>query len=98
MIAPLGFPGLILFAVVYGFGNGMITIVRGAGVAEILGLKGYGQISGAITLATPARQGRSAGRLRADVGVDRYGPVMIAWIAVMAVAAAAFWVAARPGS
>ena len=27
-----------------------------------------------------------------------YGPVMIAWIAVMAVAAAAFWVAARPGS
>lgn len=98
VIAPLGFPGLILFAVVYGFGNGMITIVRGAGVAEILGLKGYGQISGAITLANQLAKAAAPVGFALMWEWTGYGPVMIAWIAVMAVAAAAFWVAARPGS
>lgn len=49
---PFGFSGLIAFTLIYGIGNGMITIVRGAGVAEIFGLHGYGAISGALTLAT----------------------------------------------
>ena len=49
---PFGFAGLAAFALVYGLGNGMITIVRGAGVAELFGTRGYGAISGALTLIT----------------------------------------------
>lgn len=48
----LGFAGLVAFTLLYGLGNGMITIIRGAGIAEIFGTRGYGAISGALTVVT----------------------------------------------
>jgi MFS family permease len=93
--APFGFWGLAAFAVVYGLGNGMITIVRGAGVAEILGTAGYGAISGAITL------GNSIAKAVGPIAVawlwtsaGAYGPILWLWVAVMAASAIAFWYAA----
>ncbi len=43
---------LLGFTVLWGVSNGLITIVRASGVAEILGQAGYGQISGAIATAS----------------------------------------------
>ena len=41
---------LVVFALVYGAANGIMTIVRGAIVPELLGREGYGAISGAISM------------------------------------------------
>ena len=50
VMAPFGLAGLALFALVFGTANGIITIVRATGIAEILGARGYGAISGAMNL------------------------------------------------
>jgi predicted MFS family arabinose efflux permease len=39
-----------LFAALYGMGNGIISIVRGTAVADLLGRSHYGAISGALTI------------------------------------------------
>jgi predicted MFS family arabinose efflux permease len=41
---------LVAFALLYGAANGIMTIVRGAIVPELLGREGYGAISGAISM------------------------------------------------
>jgi MFS family permease len=93
-VASWGFWGLVAFAVVHGLGNGMITIVRGAGVAEILGTEGYGQVSGAITLANQLAKAAAPLGFALLWEWTGYGPILVIWIVVMAIAAAAFWVAA----
>jgi MFS family permease len=93
-VASWGFWGLVAFAVVHGLGNGMITIVRGAGVAEILGTEGYGQVSGAITLANQLAKAAAPLGFALLWEWTGYGPILMIWIVVMAIAAAAFWVAA----
>lgn len=95
VVAPLGFFGLMLYAIVYGLGNGMITIVRGAGVAEILGTAGYGAISGAITLGNTVA--KAAGPLVTAVlwtSLGSYEPILWLWLALMIASAIAFWFAA----
>ncbi len=84
------------YTVLWGVANGLITIVRASGVAEILGPRGFGQVSGALT--TAAMLPRTAAPLvlallwQAGGG---YGPV--AWIlaAVGVLAALGFFVAAQ---
>jgi hypothetical protein len=39
-----------LFAMLYGTGNGIISIVRGTAVADLLGRAHYGAINGALTI------------------------------------------------
>jgi MFS family permease len=95
VLTPFGLPGLALFAAVYGTGNGMITIVRGAGVAEILGTRGYGAVSGAITLGnTLAKAAAPLGVALLWAGIGGYGPILWLWVATGVVSAVAFWVAA----
>jgi predicted MFS family arabinose efflux permease len=94
-VAPLGFLGLALFAIVYGLGNGMITIVRGAGVAEILGISGYGAISGAITFGNTIA--KAAGPLVTAIlwtTLGSYDQIQWLWLALMIASAVAFWFAA----
>ena len=43
-----GFPGLVAYALLSGVTNGLLIIVRIVGIAEILGARGYGQVSGAM--------------------------------------------------
>jgi len=54
-------PLLALFALCYGAGNGMMTIVRGALPAELYGRLGYGLVNGA--LATPVLLSKAGGPL-----------------------------------
>jgi MFS family permease len=48
VLAPPTVPWVALFAALYGMSNGMLTIVRGTIVPEVLGSEGYATINGAI--------------------------------------------------
>ncbi len=52
-------PVYVVFAALYGIGNGVMTIVRGALPAELYGRAAYGAISGAM--ATPVQIAVAAG-------------------------------------
>ncbi|TWT15700.1 MFS transporter [Reyranella sp. CPCC 100927] len=59
LMLPASGTSLIVFAVLYGLPNGIVTIVRGTIVPELFGASAYGAISGA--LATPSILARAAG-------------------------------------
>jgi MFS family permease len=87
--------GLILFAVVYGVANGLITILRGMAVPEFIGPEGYGVVSGALTMPTNIM--RAAGPVLASLAWAAFGgyaPVLWGLAGIMLVAAAGFAVAA----
>ena len=56
---------LSVFALLYGCGNGVMTIVRGAVPAELYGRSHYGVVNGAM--ATPVLLAKSAGPIAASV-------------------------------
>jgi MFS family permease len=87
--------GLILFAIVYGVANGLITILRGMAVPEFIGPEGYGVVSGALTMPTNVM--RAAGPLLASLAWGAFGgytPVLWGLAAIMLVAASGFAAAA----
>jgi MFS family permease len=51
-LAPPSLPWLLLYALAWAVADGLMTIVRAAGVAEILGREGYGALTGALSVAT----------------------------------------------
>ena len=87
--------GLILFAVIYGVANGLVTILRGMAVPEFIGPEGYGIVSGALTMPTNVM--RAAGPLLGAFAWSAFGnytPVLWGLAAIMLVAAAGFAAAA----
>jgi predicted MFS family arabinose efflux permease len=87
--------GLILFAIVYGVANGLVTILRGMAVPEFIGPEGYGVVSGALTMPTNVM--RAAGPLLGALAWSAFGnytPVLWGLTAIMLVAAAGFAAAA----
>ena len=88
--------GLILFAIIYGVTNGLVTILRGMAVPEFIGPEGYGVVSGALTMPTNIM--RAVGPLAASLAwtaLDRnYTPVLWGLTAIMIVAALGFAAAA----
>lgn len=56
--------GLALFALLYGCGNGVMTIVRGAIPAELYGRENYGVVNGAM--AAPVLLAKAAGPIAAS--------------------------------
>lgn len=87
--------GLILFAIIYGVANGLITILRGMAVPEFIGPEGYGVVSGALTMPTNVM--RAAGPLLASLVWGAFGgytPVLWGLAGIMLVAAAGFAAAA----
>ncbi len=87
--------GLILFAILYGVANGLLTILRGMAVPEFIGPEGYGVVSGALTMPTNVM--RAAGPLAAALGWSVFGSyTLVLWslAAIMLVAAAGFAAAA----
>jgi predicted MFS family arabinose efflux permease len=87
--------GLILFAIIYGVANGLITILRGMAVPEFIGPEGYGVVSGALTM--PTNLMRAAGPVIASLAWAAFGgytPVLWGLAAIMLVAAAGFAAAA----
>ena len=87
--------GLILFAIIYGVANGLVTILRGMAVPEFIGPQGYGVVSGALTMPTNVM--RAAGPILASLAWSAFGnytPVLWGLAAIMLVAAAGFAAAA----
>ena len=87
--------GLILFAIVYGVANGLITILRGMAVPEFIGPEGYGVVSGALTMPTNIM--RAAGPIVASLAWGAFGgytPVLWGLAGIMLVAACGFAAAA----
>ena len=86
---------LIVFAVVYGVANGLVTILRGMAVPEFIGPEGYGVVSGALTMPTNVM--RAAGPVLASLAWGAFGgytPVLWGLAAIMLVAALGFAAAA----
>jgi predicted MFS family arabinose efflux permease len=87
---------VVAFAVLYGSGNGIVTIVRGTVPAELFGREGYGAMNG--LLATPALVARAAGPLVGAallVPFGGYGGVILVLAAVALVAGLCFIAALR---
>jgi MFS family permease len=87
--------GLILFAMIYGVANGLVTILRGMAVPEFIGPEGYGIVTGALTMPTNVM--RAAGPLMGALAWSAFGnytPVLWGLAAIMLVAAVGFAAAA----
>ncbi|MFN3399223.1 MAG: MFS transporter, partial [Ferrovibrio sp.] len=78
-------------AAVYGMANGMMTILRGTSVPELLGREGFGAISGALTLpaSIAAATAPSLAALIWDV-TGGYAAVIQAMLLAMLTSAAGF--------
>jgi MFS family permease len=86
---------LYVFVLLYGAGNGLMTIVRGASVVEFLGAEGFGAINGALAL--PATIARAAAPLLVSLLWDWQGNYQMAIWAVGIlglISAIAYWLAA----
>jgi MFS family permease len=97
-LGPPSLPLALLYGVAFGVGNGLITIVRAAGIADILGREGYGQISSAIAMA--AILPRTASPLVLGLvweAAGGYGPVPWILFGVILLGGVAFLVAALGG-
>nr|WP_282189126.1 MFS transporter [Azospirillum sp. SYSU D00513] len=95
MFLPEGFATLAAFALVYGAGNGIITIVRALAVPEMLTRNAYGAINGALSV--PAMAAKAAAPFGAAAlwsFTGSYDAVLAAAFAATLVIAGGFWSAA----
>lgn len=86
---------LVAVAVIYGAANGVMTIIRGIAVPEMVSPHGYGAINGALT--APSMVARALAPLAAAAlwtVSSSYAPVLGALLAVALLVAATFWWAA----
>jgi nitrate/nitrite transporter NarK len=92
---PSCFASVAVFAVVYGAANGVMTIVRGLAVPEMVTKKAYGELNG--ILAVPGAVARAAAPVAAaalwSVSAS-YDAVLRAALAIAIVSAVSFWAAA----
>jgi len=95
LLAPSAFATALLFAVLYGLGNGVMTIVRATVVPELLGPAGYGAINGALTMPTTVARALAPLAAAALWQLSgSYQTVLWATFAVACLSAAAFCLAA----
>jgi len=96
LLAGNSLPGLVVFAVLYGAGNGAMTVIRGALPVEMYGRERYGAIAGAM--ATPGLLARAIGPIFAALlwtAVGGYQGTTLVLVAVAAAGAVAFALATR---
>ncbi len=94
-LLPPGFPSLAAFAVVQGAANGVMTIVRGLAVPEMLTRESYGAINGALAL--PSVVAKAAAPLGAAflwMATGSYDALLLAVLVGSVVVALGFWSAA----
>jgi MFS family permease len=72
-LAIFGAPAAVLFVILHGAGNGLLTIARGTVPLALFGAAGYGLRTG--ILATPARLLQGAAPLLFGLVLDRAGPL-----------------------
>lgn len=96
---PASTMALFAFALLQGAGNGILTIVRGTAVPDLMGREGYGAINGALAL--PANIARALAPFGAAViwGIaGNYDAVLWAIFASAALGGLGFWYAASRGT
>jgi MFS family permease len=95
-VAPFGFWGLGLFAIVYGMSAGVLMIVRQTAIVEAFGIRGYGAITGALTTVCilPRTMAPVTVAMMRD-GFDSYQPVLWILFGMIILGMAAFWAALR---
>jgi len=92
---PTSIIGLFAFAAICGAANGIITIIRGTAVPDLLWREGYGAINGALTL--PANVARAAAPFGAALvwsAAGSYDAVLWSILLGGVIAAIGFWLAA----
>lgn len=92
---PASIAALFAFAGLYGAGNGIMTIIRGTAVPDLMWREGYGAINGALTF--PSNVARAVAPFGAALiwGVrEDYGLVLWSITAGALIAAVGFWYAA----
>ena len=94
-LMPPDFVFVALFALAYGAVNGILTIVRGLVVPELLTRRAYGAVNGALAVpATFSRALAPAGMAMLWTATGSYDAVLVAVIALASVLALGFWCAA----
>ncbi|MDO9709629.1 MFS transporter [Paracraurococcus lichenis] len=95
-LAPPHLAWLVFYALCWAVADGLMTIIRAAGTAEILGREGYGAITGALSVATVLPR-TAAPVLIALIweSTGSYGPVPWLLVGLGCLAVAAFAAAAR---
>jgi MFS family permease len=93
LVSGASVPMAFAFAGIYGASNGMMTIVRGTIVPEVLGPRGYASVGGALSL--PANVARAVAPVVAAYVWAGGGYAAVLWVllAVCCLAAIAFWIA-----
>jgi len=94
-VAPTELAVVAAVAALYGASNGVLTIVRGLAVPEMITTRGYGAINGVMN--TPATIAKALAPLAAAAlwSINQsYAPVLIAIIAGALILAFGFWAAA----
>jgi hypothetical protein len=95
LVLPLTFASLALFAVVYGAANGILTIVRGIAVPEMLTREAYGAINGILTV--PAAIAKAIAPLGIAIlwaAAGSYDVVLVGVLVSSTLVVAGFWFAA----
>lgn len=88
---------LLVFAVLFGLANGLVTIVRGSLLPEYFGREHIGRISGAMTaIALLSRAGAPLATASLLVLVAGYRSMLLMLVAIGGVALVAFASAGRP--
>jgi predicted MFS family arabinose efflux permease len=87
---------LILFAIIYGGANGMMTILRGTIVQDVMWTQGYGAVSGLLSMPSNIAKG-IAPISAAVIWAIRNNYLLVEWtvLLVSLVSAAAFVIAMR---
>ncbi|WP_088348221.1 MULTISPECIES: MFS transporter [Rhodomicrobium] len=95
LLLPPDFAGMAAVAVIYGAGNGIMTIVRGMAVLDMLSRRAYGAINGALSgPSLIARAAAPAGAAALWAATQNYDGVLLAIFAGAVITAIGFWVAA----
>jgi MFS family permease len=90
---------LVLFALVYGGANGMMTILRGTIVQEVMWTQGYGAVSGLLSMPSNIAKGIAPISAAAIWSIgENYAPVEWTVLLVSLISAVAFVVAIRLAS
>jgi MFS family permease len=96
VLVAMGAPGAALFAVLYGAGNGLLTIARGTVPLAIFGPHGYGERTG--LLGAPARAAQAFAPLLFGLLIDRAGTwaILVSTALCLTALGALFMLPAKP--
>lgn len=96
LLAPNAVPVIFVFAALYGAANGVMTIIRGTAVPDLLWREGYGAINGALSLPATISQAAApfvAALIWSQAG--GYDAVLWTILAGSSLSAVGFWTAVR---